>query len=355
MKDNRIIDLRSDTVTKPTPAMLEYMMNAEVGDDVWGDDPTVIKLQNLICEISGKEAALYVPSGTMSNQIAIAAATNSGDEIICEAQAHIVKYEGGAPAYLSRVNTKQIKSQDGTLELEEIEELIRPNDIHFPVSKMLCIENTHNSLGGRILPLDYIKSAEKIARNHGLHFHCDGARLWNASIATGISIKDYCAPFDSVSLCLSKGLGAPVGSVLTGKTNFIDKAKRLRKMFGGGMRQSGIIAAAGIYAVNHNFAGLSNDHVNAKKFATMLHQCHLIKIDTEKIETNIVYFKYPDNVSENDIISALKQENILIGAAGKNTLRAVFHLQISEEATVYAANAIIQFINQSNLRNNYNA
>ncbi len=342
-----MIDLRSDTVTKPTPQMREVIAAAAVGDDVWGDDPTVIELQDLICELTGKEAALFVPSGTMSNQIAIAAATNSGDEIICEAQAHIVKYECGAPAYLSRVNTRQITSTDGQLDLDLVKEMIRPIDLHFPTTRMLCLENTHNSLGGRVLPLNYINEAGDLAKEFGLHFHCDGARLWNASATTGISIHDYSKPFDSVSLCLSKGLGAPVGSVLVGKKDFIEKAKKFRKMFGGGMRQAGIIAAGGIYAVQEHFKLLSNDHANARKFGEILAKSKLIEIDLNKIETNIVYFNYPEHFKQDDLLNNLKDRSVLLGGAGRRTLRAVFHIQISDTEAIAAANEIINVLEQN--------
>ncbi len=346
MELNKIIDIRSDTVTKPTDDMRQVIANAIVGDDVWGDDPTVNELQNMLCELSGKEAALFVPSGTMSNQIAIASATNSGDEIICESQAHIVRYEAGAPGFISRVNTKQISTTDGRLDLNAIIEEIRPLNLHYPLTKMICLENTHNYLGGRILPLDYIKEVESIAKEHKIHLHCDGARLWNASAATGISIKDYSEPFDSVSLCLSKGLGAPIGSVLVGSNEFISKAKRFRKILGGGMRQVGIIASAGIYAIKEHFKLLPVDHNNAKIFAQILSKSNQIEIDLNKVETNIVFFSYPIKLDQEKLINTLKQKNILIGAAGKNSLRAVFHLQVNEEEAIFAGNQIVETIKE---------
>ncbi len=341
-----MIDLRSDTVTKPTDEMRKVIAQAEVGDDVWGDDPTVIKLQDLICELTGMPASLYVPSGTMSNQIAIASATNSGDEIICEASAHIVKYEAGAPALISRVMTKQIKSSDGTLDLEEVQELVRPENIHFPVTSMLCLENTHNSLGGRVLPLDYIHRAKTVAQANKLHFHCDGARLWNASVAANVSMKDYCTPFNSVSLCLSKGLGAPVGSVLVGSELFIEKAKRFRKLLGGGMRQAGIIAAGGIYAVQNHFERLKDDHANAKSFAKILSEAEFLEVDLNSVETNMVFFKFRSPIDQNTIINKLAAKDVAIGAAGKFTYRAVFHLQVSADEAERAANEIVQTISE---------
>lgn len=341
-----MIDLRSDTVTQPTKQMREVIANAKVGDDVWGDDPTVMELEDLISEMSGMEAAVFVPSGTMSNQIALAAATNSGDEIICESSCHIVKYEAGAPAFISRVMTKQIPSTDGTLDLDAVREAIRPDNIHFPVTSMLCLENTHNSLGGRVLPLDYIHRAKAIASENKLHFHCDGARLWNASIAAKVSIKDYCTPFDSVSLCLSKGLGAPIGSVLVGTSDFIRKARRFRKLLGGGMRQSGIIAAAGIYAVKNHFNRLADDHDNAKLFASLLSASPKIKVDLSSVETNMVFFKFESDIPQENIVKLFAESFVAVGAAGKHTYRAVFHLHISKEDSIFAANEIVRIINE---------
>lgn len=341
-----MIDLRSDTVTKPTDEMRRVIAQAEVGDDVWGDDPTVIKLQDSICELTGMPASLYVPSGTMSNQIAIAAATNSGDEIICEASAHIVKYEVGGPAFISRVMTKQIKSSDGTLDLDEVQELVRPENIHFPVTSMLCLENTHNSLGGRVVPLEYIHRAKAVAQANKLHFHCDGARLWNASVAANVSMKDYCTPFDSVSLCLSKGLGAPVGSVLVGSELFIEKAKRFRKLLGGGMRQAGIIAAGGIYAVENHFERLKDDHANAKAFAKILSEAEFLEVDLDSVETNMIFFKFKSDLDQNLIVNKLAEKGVAIGAAGKYTYRAVFHLQVSADEAIIAGNEIVQTISE---------
>lgn len=343
-----MIDLRSDTVTKPTPAMRQVIANAIVGDDVWGDDPTINLLQDKMCELTGKEAALYVPSGTMSNQIAIAVHTNSGDEIIFESSAHIFKYEAGAPAIISRVMMKALNSTDGMPDINEIKNAIRPIDVHFPYTKMICLENTHNFHGGRIVSLDYIKEVENLAKENNIIFHCDGARLWNASVATGISIKEYCSHFDTVSLCMSKGMGAPVGSVLVGTKEQIFKAKRIRKALGGGMRQSGLLAAACIYALDNNFDRLKDDHDNAKLFADKLKDSNYIDINPDTVDTNIVFFRIVPDLDQNLIIEKCKDLGVLIGAAGYKLFRAVFHLEISKEDSVFAADSIINIIEKLN-------
>ncbi len=343
-----MIDLRSDTVTKPTAEMRNIIANALVGDDVWGDDPTVNLLQDKMSELSGKQAALFVPSGTMSNQIAIAVHTNSGDEIIFESSAHIFKYEAGAPAIISRVMMKSLNSTDGMPDINEIKNAIRPIDLHYPVTKLICLENTHNFLGGRIINLDYIKEVSGIAKNNNIAFHCDGARLWNASVATGITIKEYCSHFDTVSLCMSKGMGAPVGSVLVGSIEQIAKAKRFRKILGGAMRQSGLLAAACIYALDNNFNRLKEDHANAKLFASILSNSENIEINTNTVETNMVFFKIKPEIDIVELINICKENDILIGSAGYKLLRAVFHLEISKENTQYSANKIINIIEELN-------
>ncbi len=243
------IDLRSDTVTKPTPAMRRAMAEAEVGDDVFGEDPTVNALQEKVAALLGKEKALFVPSGTMANQLSIKAHTQPGDEVILEASAHPYNFEGGAGAMLSGVQFYCLPGVRGILEASQVEEAVRPLDHHFAVSRLVCLENTHNRGGGSIYPLKHIAAISKLAHSKGLLVHLDGARLWNASVATGLEPAQYAQWADSVSVCLSKGLGAPVGSLVAGSTAFIDRVHRFRKMFGGGMRQAGILAAAGIYAL----------------------------------------------------------------------------------------------------------
>jgi threonine aldolase len=344
------IDLRSDTVTKPSPEMREAIANANVGDEVWGDDPTMNEFIELMKTTSGKPGALFMPSGTMSNQIAIAASCDSADEIICESKAHIIKYEGGAPAFISRVLTKCIDSDNGEINIDEIEYAVRADDQHFPRTKMICLENTHNVHGGTILSLEYIKAVSEFAKAHNLIFHCDGARLWNASAATGISVAEYCKYFDSTSLCLSKGLGAPVGSVLVATEKIISKAKRLRKMLGGGMRQTGILAAAAMYAIRNNFPKLNEDHAKAKKFAEILNISKNTYVDIEKVVTNIVYFNIIPKIDNNLILNRLLEDGIAIGSTGLNSFRAVFYLQISMDAAVKSADAIVKVVNELNER-----
>jgi len=250
MKD--LVDLRSDTVTKPTPAMRKAIAEAEVGDDVFGEDPTVNTLQKKVAEILGKEASLFVPSGTMANQLAIKSHTQPGDEVIIEATSHPYNFESGASAALSGIQFYCLKGVRGILDASQIEEAIRPNDHHFPVTRLICLENTHNRGGGAIYPLEKIAEISQLAKSKNLLLHLDGARLWNASVATGIKPQEYARWVDSVSVCLSKGLGAPIGSLVAGTKPFIDRVHRFRKMFGGGMRQVGIIAAAGLYALGHH-------------------------------------------------------------------------------------------------------
>ena len=284
------IDLRSDTVTKPTPAMRQAMAEAEVGDDVFGEDPTVNALQEKVAELLGKEKALFVPSGTMANQLAIKAQTQPGDEVILEATSHPFNFEGGAGAVLSGVQFNCLQGHRGILEASQVEEAIRPLDHHFPVSRLVCLENTHNRGGGSIYPLKNIIEISQLAKAKGLLVHLDGARLWNASVATGIKPREYAHWADSVSVCLSKGLGAPVGSLVAGSTAFIERVHRFRKMFGGGMRQAGILAAAGIYALDHHLDRLAEDHANAKRLAQGLSELKGVSIDPDQVETNIVIF-----------------------------------------------------------------
>ena len=262
------IDLRSDTVTKPTPAMRKAMAEAEVGDDVFGEDPTVNALQEKVAKILGKEASIFVPSGTMANQLAIKSHTQPGDEVIIEATSHPYNFEAGASAALSGIQFYCLKGIRGILDASQIEEAIRPDDHHFPVTRLICLENTHNRGGGSVYPIKKIAEISRFAKSKGLLLHLDGARLWNASVAAGIKPQEYAQWADSVSVCLSKGLGAPIGSLVAGSKTFIDRVHRFRKMFGGGMRQVGIIAAAGIYALDHHIGRLKEDHENAKRDTT---------------------------------------------------------------------------------------
>ncbi len=326
------IDLRSDTVTKPTPAMRKAMAEAEVGDDVFGEDPTVNTLQGKVAEILGKEAALFVPSGTMANQLAIKAHTQPGDEVIIEASSHSYNFEGGAGGALSGVQFYLLKGLRGILEPSQIDEVIRPHDHHFPSTRLICLENTHNYGGGSIYPIEQMHEIYHLAKSRDLMVHLDGARLWNASVATGIKPQEYAQWADSVSVCLSKGLGAPIGSLVAGTKAFVDRVHRFRKMFGGGMRQVGIIAAAGIYALNHHVERLKEDHQKAKRLALGLREMKGVSIDPNHVETNIVFFDVSQTGrSPLEITQAMKTERVLIHAAGKTRIRLVTHLDVSHE------------------------
>ncbi|MEM9451714.1 MAG: low-specificity L-threonine aldolase [Cyanobacteria bacterium P01_E01_bin.6] len=325
-----IIDLRSDTVTQPTPAMREAIAHAPVGDDVLGDDPTVIALERYTADLLGKEAAVYMPSGTMTNQIALRVHTEPGDEVVLDAQAHIYYYEGGAPAALSGVMCRLIDGDRGIFTADDLIEVLRPTDDHHPLTRLVCLENTHNRGGGSIFPIEQIQAIAQVCRDRNLRLHLDGARFWNACIATGISEADYAAPFDTVSVCFSKGLGAPVGSALVGSADLIQRARRFRKMFGGAMRQAGIIAAGALYAVQHQRDRLSEDHDNAKRLAQALQPIDGIDIIPEDVQTNIVFFNTID-VPAASLSQTLSELGVAILATGPNRLRAVTNLMVSRE------------------------
>jgi len=327
-----IVDLRSDTVTRPTSAMRKAMPEAEVGDDVFGEDPTVNALQGKVANLLEKEAALFVPSGTMANQLSIKSHTQPGDEVIIEASSHPYNFEGGAGAALSGIQFQCLKGVRGILDASQIEEAIRPADHHFPVTKLVCLENTHNRGGGSIYPLEKMAEIYQLSKSKGLLLHLDGARLWNASVATGIKPREYAQWADSVSVCLSKGLGAPIGSLVAGSKSFIDRVHRFRKMFGGGMRQAGIIAAAGIYALDHHLERLKEDHQNAKRLAVGLKEFKGISIDPKHVETNIVIFDVADTgMIASQVAEAMKKEGVLIHAFGKTQIRLVTHLDVNAE------------------------
>ena len=324
----RTIDLRSDTVTLPTLAMRQAMANAEVGDDVFGDDPTVHRLEARTAELLGKEAAVFVPSGTMANQLAVRAHTEPGDEILVEANAHIYYYEGGAPAALSGVICRCLPGQRGVFSGPEVEAVLRPPDPHFAPTKLVCVENTHNRGGGSIWPIERIAEVAAVARRHGLRLHLDGARLWNAAIATGLAEREYAAHFDSVNVCFSKGLGAPVGSALAGSHEFIQRARRFRKQFGGGMRQAGILAAAALYALDHHRARLAEDHDNARSLAHGLAQLPGVELDAATVETNIVRFRVTSAPAPR-LVQQLSEAGVRVLATGPDTIRAVTNLNVS--------------------------
>ncbi len=327
-----LVDLRSDTFTKPTQAMRDAIASADVGDDVFGEDPTVNLLQEKVASMLGKEAGLFVASGTMGNQVAINALTQPGDEVILESQAHIFFYEAGAPALLSGVQLRTIPGEMGVLTAEQITSAIRPDNVHFPPTRLICLENTHNRAGGAIYPIEQIKHIRQIAESRNIQMHLDGARLWNASVASGIPLADWARYFDSVSLCFSKGLGAPVGSMLVGSRDFIHRAHRYRKIYGGAMRQVGILAAAALYAVEHHVDKLADDHVHARLLAEAVNALPGLRVDLDSVQTNIVVIRVEGaKRSASEIVHLLRDKDVLLLATGSDMIRAVTHLEISEE------------------------
>ncbi len=334
----QLIDLRSDTVTKPTPKVREAIAGARVGDDVFGEDPSVNELQSLAAEMLGKEAALFVPSGTMANQIALHCHTQPGDEVICEDNCHIYNYEGGAPALLSGVQLHPLAGHRGVITAEQIESALRPPNHHFAVSQLVVLENTHNRAGGAIFPIKEIQNIHNLAKRTGLKIHLDGARLWNAHVATGIPLEEYGKYFDSVAVCLSKGLGAPAGSLIAGNSSFIDRAHRARKRFGGGMRQVGILAAAGLYVVKNHIERLAIDHKNAQYLAKILDRMDGVTVDREATCTNIVIadLSGSGHLAEK-FAGLLKEKNVLSIPFGKYKIRFVTHLDVSEKDVHMAA------------------
>lgn len=325
-----MIDLRSDTITQPTSAMRQAIAQAEVGDDVFGDDPTVNALEAEVAALLGKEAAVYMPSGTMTNQVALRLHTEPGDEIILESEAHIYYYEGGAPAALSGVMCRLVKGDRGIFTAADLTQVLRPADPHFPQTRLVCLENTHNRGGGRIYPLAEIAAIAQVCQAHGLKLHLDGARLWNACAATGIAAADYASPFDTVSVCFSKGLGAPIGSALVGSQAAIHRARRFRKQFGGSMRQAGLIAAGALYALKHHFDRLKDDHSNARLLAEGLATIDGIQIDPEAVETNIVLFHTQD-IGAEIVAQRLQAMGVAVLATGPHSIRAVTNLMVTRE------------------------
>ncbi len=326
-----MIDFRSDTVTKPTPAMLEAMFNAKVGDDVFGEDSTINELEEKVADMFDMEAALFCSSGTMTNQIAIKCHTQPGDEIICNKLSHIYQYEGGGIGFNSGCSVKLIDGNYGRINAEQVEASINnKNDVHKPISKLVSLENTANRGGGSCYDFEDIKSIKKICEANDLLLHLDGARLFNAIVAKKESPKDYGKIFDSISICISKGLGAPVGSVLIGTKNFIAKARRIRKVFGGGMRQAGYLAASCIYALENNIERLQQDHHHAKQLATALQQKNFVG-EMLPVETNIVIFEVREKYTATELADKLKQQNIAVIAISKKEIRMVTHLDVTDE------------------------
>lgn len=329
---DKIIDIRSDTVTRPTQAMLEAMVNAKLGDDVFGEDESVNELERKCADLSGKESAIFVPTGVMGNQLAIKCHTDPGDEVIVESESHILNYETAGPSVISNVQLLPVPGKNGIITGDEIEKYIRTNEYYFPVTKLICLENTHNRSGGVIQPIDIIKGISNLAKRYGIRTHLDGARIFNAVVETGISLREYADNFDSVSFCFSKGLGCPVGSILCGSSVFIEKARKWRKILGGGMRQSGILAAAGIFALDNNIERLEEDHTKAKYFAEELSKIDGVSIDMSTVMTNIVIFGSDKN-SKNETIAKAKEGGVIISSGSYELMRAVFHLDVSMEET----------------------
>ncbi|MEE2907722.1 MAG: GntG family PLP-dependent aldolase [Planctomycetota bacterium] len=333
------VDLRSDTVTQPTAAMRDAMMSAPLGDDVLGDDPTVIALQERCAELFGKDAACFVPSGSMANQSAIRAQTVPGDEILAHEFSHIYQYESGAPAAISGCTFAFFHGERGLFTADEVHAAIRPDDHHFPRSRLLVAENTHNRGGGAVWPLDQIAAVTKAAREHDLRCHLDGARLWNACAATGVEPAEWAAHFDTVSACFSKGLGAPVGSIVVGDHDTIQHIYRIRKMLGGAMRQSGILAAAALYAIDHHRERLTEDHLRARRLAEVIADCPGAALDASTVETNIIVFDVPGEDADR-VQADLNEQGIRMFSIGPGRMRAVVSLAVDDDSIDRAIEAI---------------
>ena len=336
----RVIDLRSDTVTLPTEEMREAMRTAALGDDVFGEDPTVNRLEGMAAARLGKEAALLVPSGTMGNQVALLTHTRRGDEVILEADAHIVHYESGAPAVLSGVMLRSLPGRDGLLTPEQVEAAMRSPDMHTPPTALLCLENTHNRGGGSVYPLATLQAIAGVARARGIPVHLDGARIFNAALASGVPASAIATCADSVMFCLSKGLSAPVGSLLCGPADFILRARRFRKMLGGGMRQAGVLAAAGIVALEKMVDRLEVDHANAKRLTAGLARIPGVLLDPDRVETNIVIFRLAPPRTAAPLLSALAAEGVKALPVGPAAIRMVTHKDV-EAADVDLAVAAV--------------
>ena len=340
-----MIDLRSDTVTRPTPAMWEAMHRAPLGDDVLGDEPSVIALQEKAAALMGKDAALFTPSGTMANQLAIRCTCEGGDEIITHRDNHIIHYETGAPAALSGCMVHALDGEGGLFTAEQIQSSVRSTDIHDPHSRMVIVENTHNRSGGCVWSLKQFNEVAEIAHEHDLHVHVDGARLMNACVASGYSPREFLANADSASMCFSKGLGAPVGSVLAGSSAMIDRARRFRKMFGGGMRQSGMLAAAAAFALDNHVKRLAGDHANAAKLAEMIDGIEGLSVEPPSggVRTNMIYFRVsPELGSEARFIEAIAAKGVAMLPVGPQRIRAVLHLDVSTQQVEEAGKGLAQ-------------
>ncbi|MCE7933400.1 MAG: aminotransferase class I/II-fold pyridoxal phosphate-dependent enzyme [Chlorobi bacterium CHB2] len=335
----RPIDLRSDTVTKPTPGMIEAMLLAQLGDDVYSEDPTVNQLEEYVADLLGHEAALFVPTGVMGNQLCLKVLTNPGNEVLLGERSHIFNYETGAPALLSGVQVHTLPDDDGWMELPAIEAAIREDAYYLPQTTVIAVEQTHNRAGGSVIPMEHLRQIVELGRGKGIGLHLDGARLWNACVATGISPRQYASQFDTVSVCLSKGLGAPIGSVMASTAERVTLARKFRKVWGGGWRQAGILAACGLFGLRHQMDRLREDHQKAACFAEILSHSPMIEIPRSP-ETNIVVFKTVgfDLLRLADV---MKGEGVWLSTAFKGLLRAVFHHDVTLEQSAHAAQAIV--------------
>ncbi|MBI1346238.1 aminotransferase class I/II-fold pyridoxal phosphate-dependent enzyme [bacterium] len=343
---SRRIDLRSDTVTKPTPGMRKAIAGAEVGDDMVGEDPTVNQLEEKICDLLGKPAAVYACSGTQSNQMAVRAHCQSGDELLIEETGHIANWEAGGPAVMSGVTVRTVRGDHGLIDVADLEGKVRPDNQHYCATKLVCIENTTNHGGGRVYPLTQVARIRKWTADNFLQLHADGARLFNACIAGNYSASAFAGLVDSVSICFSKGLGCPMGSILVGEVDVIQRARRARKLFGGALRQAGMMAAAAIYALDHHVERLAEDHANARRFAEQLAEIPGVVIDPSVIASNLVFFEIePGYGTAAEVAARLKDQGVILYATGPQRIRACTHLDVTAEELSVAAQTLEQVLN----------
>lgn len=341
----KLIDLRSDTVTKPTPEMRRAMYEAEVGDDVYGEDPTVNRLQERAAEMLGKEAALFVPTGTQGNQVAILTHTRRGQEVIVEAEAHVYIYEVGGIAALSGCQVKPVPGVNGAMDPAAVEAAIRADNVHYPRTGLVCLENTHNRSGGCVLPPENVAAVAEVAHRHGIPVHLDGARIFNAAVALGQPVAELVAPVDSVMFCLSKGLAAPVGSLLVGSRDFIAEARRNRKLLGGGMRQAGVLAAAGLVALELMVDRLADDHANARRLAEGIANIPGLAVNMETVQTNMVAVEITDpRWTAPALVQALRAEGVLCNDTGPRRIRLVTHKDVTAADVELALDAFARVV-----------
>ena len=336
----KLVDLRSDTVTRPTPSMRRAMAEAEVGDDVYGEDPTVNRLQEEAAALVGKEAAIFLPSGSMGNQVAVKIHTRPGEEVICEASSHIYNFEGAGLSSISNALARPVKGERGILDPDAVRAAVQPKIYYMARSSLLCLENTGNLAGGTTIPVRWCEELCRVARENGLATHLDGARIFNAAVAMGTDAACVAAPFDSVMFCISKGLCAPVGSLLAGSKDFIDEARRVRKVLGGGMRQAGVIAAAGIVAFREIIPLLAEDHRRAKALAATLGESHIFNLDPLSVETNIIVAEVRPPRTPQDIAGRLRGMGVLCSPATRTSIRFVTHHDITDEGISLAIGAV---------------